>query len=277
MIGVSVKQPPALPTPPPCRNSICTEPKSEPINLTFIQNIGKIQTSSQNEANQCNDGNRPPNSPPINGVNNRPFNYNRTFQMAEAEYASWVSQFTQPIAEANVFWTMYQRHKNDGIYDIKSNRSPYQGNDDDGNFLYGGLMASFGFSLSETQRYSAAYQAIQDSGVAGFPLSIYNFISNTGDNLSDDQMVSRGWRYKKEVHNNNRSDINKPTSCTPLNETSDNNDNGTGGSGGSGGGGKGGNPGTGDGSWPGFPGGGGGGGSWVCFVQEGHPTYCFQE
>lgn len=213
MIGVSVKPAPTLPTPPPCKNGICTEPKYKSINLTFMQSLERLQTSSsQVEATQCNDSNRPPNAPPINKLSNKPFNYNRTFQMAEAEYASWESQFTKPIAEVIVFWTMYQRHKNDAPYDIKSSRSPYQGNADDGNFLYGGLMAAFGFSKSETQRYSAAYQAIQDNGIAGFPLSIYNFITNTGDNLSDDEVVIRGWLYKKEVHNNNRSDLDKPAS-----------------------------------------------------------------
>jgi hypothetical protein len=281
-IIIKSKVPPRID--PPCDGSICYDPKSveDPIFSFGSEPIVSIMSTSASDASQCTDDNRPPHVPPINQSNGSEFNYNKALQLTEAVHASNQSKYTAPVAEVMAFLDMYASHKTGSANDVKSSKSIYYDGSlsaehaaDNGNFLYGGRMAAYGFSEGVTQRASAAYQAISDNGWWGLGQGVVNFVSNSGDNSGDSAVVSRGWKYKQEVQSNNRYDTNN-SSCVDV-DTKEASGGGAGApGGGGGGGGEGGDPG--DSENPGTGGGGGGGGGvWWCFVQVGYTPHCWME
>ncbi|MCG9732374.1 polymorphic toxin type 44 domain-containing protein [Shewanella sp. Isolate13] len=237
---------------------------------------GTVYTSSPaTDVAQCTDQNRPPNPAPVDKVSSVQMSYSDVIRTTQAEYASWKSKFTAPVAEAMAYWSMYQDHKTGGIYDVKSKQSDYNGNADDGNFLYGIRMAAFGFSRNFTERASASYQGIQDYGLnaAGVYASYINFIFNVGDNVGDPEMVAQGWDYKKQVFDANSSERGNSSCVSTAVKGVSIGNAGSGGSGGGSGGTGGGIsiPGNGSG------GSGGSGGAVWCMVQGGVVQYCWRD
>lgn len=235
----------------------------------------KSYSATKSDVSQCTDANRPPKPSPSNKVTGEQLNYNSVFQKAEAQKDSWASKYTLPVAEAAAFWDMYQKHKTAGEYDVKTSASLYDGNADDGNFLYGGRMAAFGFSRDFTVRASASYQGIQDQGlnIVGGSLGFYNFVANTGDNAGDPEMVGRGWDYKTQVQSQNRYDLKSSSCIDAMTKAAI---EGSGGSVGSGGDDS--DVGTGS-DGTSLPGNGGGSGSGTgtvwCLYQKGIMQYCY--
>lgn len=223
---------------------------------------------------QCTDQNRPPNPAPVDQVSGAQMNYSDIIRTTQAEYASWKSKYTAPVAEAMAYWSMYQDHKTAGKYDVKSGQSDYNGNADDGNFLHGLRMAAFGFSRNFTERASASYQGLQDHGLnpVGAYASYAKFVLNTGDNVGDPEMVAQGWDYKKQVFDSNSSEkgnsscVSTSVKGTPI---SNSGPSGSGSTGGANGGGIGlvGNGGAGNGSV----------GTVWCIVQSGIVQYCYRQ
>lgn len=98
-----------------------------------------------------------------------------------------------------------------------------------GNFLYGAVMEAHGFSEGESQRFAAAYQAVQDHGLGfvSFHLGIAQFVFNYGDNPGDKEMVSKGFKYAREV-NKKSGFVLESLSCVPT-DTVDRSEGGEGG------------------------------------------------
>ncbi|MCG9740175.1 polymorphic toxin type 44 domain-containing protein [Shewanella insulae] len=231
--------------------------------------------SPSTDVGQCTDQNRPPNPAPVDTISGKQMSYSDIIRRTQAEYESWKSKYTAPVAEAMAYWSMYQDHKTGGKYDVKSKQSDYNGNADDGNFLYGIRMAAFGFSRNFTERASASYQGIQDYGLnpIGAYASYTNFVYNIGDNVGDPEMVARGWDYKNQVFDANSFEKGN-SSCVSTSVKAVM--NGNAGSGGSGGG-SGGSGGTGGIGLIGNGSGGGDVGAVWCMVQGGVVQYCYRQ
>lgn len=157
---------------------------------------------------QCHALNRPPSPAPYSrDGSGTQLNFNKTLRNEQAWNNRAKFVFSPVGYRAAVYQRLYQNLRTDGIYDVKSSVSPWDGNADFGNFLYGSLMHIYGFSEDEALRFSAAYQAIQDHGskftMASIPHGIFNFLTNTGDGEGDPGMVLRGYNYAKEVYATN--------------------------------------------------------------------------
>lgn len=250
---------------------MCVDPlKIEPISVTTFQaeNNQSSTTSSfddggsfleihtNNEAAQCNDLNRPPTPPPYKRTQpDVQFNLNAVLR----EERRWrnrnivVSLISSPIVGISaVHIHLFQNHKTGAVYDVKSDGSPWTGNEAFGNFLYGAILQVHGFPESAAHRYSSAYQAWQNykSSSGGNPIGAVaqgfaNFITNRGDGDGDHEVISQGYRYAAEVFSQNSNSL-LASSC--VDSQTINNVSGSG-SGGSGGGSGGGSPGDGTVHW----------------------------
>jgi hypothetical protein len=196
------------------------------------------------EADSCLSGqfgNRPPHKPPKSKKNGEYFNYNKTIEKNKLFKQKIELSITNPVEVENfMMLRMYVTSQMGGEYDIKSRNSSWRSNNgaDNGNFLYGLNMASFGFNEDQTMRFSAAYQAIQNaSGTINFASvsqAIDNFMNNSGDNLGDRDMVLRGHRYATQVYPTVENTVNidnEEMSCVDEQTVSDS-DSGSNGGGG---------------------------------------------
>ncbi len=183
---------------------------------------------SYTDAAQCSEANRPP-IPPVPLKKNQAmiFNLSDVLRAEKAFYSNvlnFVSLNYQGLnnpqimmhAQAIIFTRLYNNHRTGAVYDVKSSLSPWAGNADYGNFLFGAVMSVYGFSKDETLRYSAAYQAISNYGYWGAPLGLYNYLKNSGDNPGDPAMVSRGHDYSSQVFANNLADSQSHSCIDPL-------------------------------------------------------------
>lgn len=227
---------------------ICTDPFSQP-NPTLISPlstnavmIGDVVASS---GSQCNADNRPPTPAPYaRDGSGRQLNLNQILRNERTWRArSRVAFSSNPFAiHTATYQRLYQNHKTGAQFDVKSNDSEWDGDMAFGNFLYGAVLHTHGFSLSAAQRYAAAYQAVQDNGnelsMGVITQGIYNYVTNSGDSPGDDELIAKGWRYAREVHSQNPSD-SKSLSCIDERTLSQSSTPGTGGNGGGGDGGSG--------------------------------------
>lgn len=231
---------------------------------------------SMNEASQCTDANRPPEPAPRNRITNEELNINAVLKVSKQWKDEINKTHTLGAQITAAFARMYVMHRVGGALDVAHDSfSKYGGSAEMGNFLYSANARAMGLPASFIIRFSAGYQAISDSGWAGFPQGYYNFTSNSGDNAGDPEQIMRGIRYYDEVHHNNQGDTSS-TSCQDS-QTKNGSNNTGGGAGGVGGGeGGGGNGGGGSITFPGggagWGGGGGGCGTW--FIQKGYPPRC---
>lgn len=197
-------------TPPPSpscnpHNQICINPLASSLAVT-------------EEAAQCNDLNRPPADLPKERDSNAYLDINKELKNTYTTYQSLLNQNVGDsnaiiIAESWAFSRMYLRHKVGAELDVKSDKSKYYNGDPAvGNFIYGAMMQVLGFSEISTQRFSAAYQPIESIGKHAFPLGIYNYVTNSGDNFGDKAEVTRGWKYAAEVWKFNK-DSSYLSSC----------------------------------------------------------------
>lgn len=231
-------------------------------------------TGSINEASQCTDANRPPEPAPRKRDTNEELNINAVLKVSRQWKDEINKTHTHGSQFAAAFARMYVMHRSGGALDVAHTlTTDYVGSAEMGNFLYGANARAMGFTTFFIIRGSAGYQAISDSGWAGFPLGVYNFMSNTGDNLGDPEQTMRGIKYYDEVYQNNRGDTSS-TSCQDSQTLNGTNNTGGGVGGGEGSGGSGGGANT-------FPGGGagwgGGGGSGTCswwLIQPSYPPRC---
>ncbi|MEE2025747.1 polymorphic toxin type 44 domain-containing protein [Alkalimonas mucilaginosa] len=214
---------PTPPAPPPRGECdyiggifICTDPLRAPV-VTSSSNAVLIGDIVALSGPQCNANNRPPTPAPYaRDGSGRQLNLNKILRDEKA----WLTKINTATSNANLrLMVIMQRNLQvfsmGAIYDVKDSLSPWAGNDDFGNFLYGAVMQVQGFSGSDTQRFSAAYQAIQNgNGItwSSATQGIYNFITNTGDETGDPEMVMRGYRYARDIHSQNPSD-SKTLSC----------------------------------------------------------------
>lgn len=243
-------------------------------------NIGEttltaLAATSTNEASQCNDDNRPPESSPKNRISGSELNINAVLRESrawmeniESTHPAYTAQFAAAMARLIVM------HKAGGALDVAhSSTSDYVGSASMGNFLFGANARAMGFSEDVILRGAAFYQAAGKKGWTAFPQGIYNFLSNSGDNPGDPEQTLSGIRYHDEVFMENQSDT-ASASCIDAASVANGSSGGSTGGGGSGGGSGGGGLGG------GYVAGGGGGsgvGTWWCFVQEGQAVYCWKE
>ena len=172
--------------------------------MSPILHTASTRTLSNSDAPECNADNRPPNPSPVNTKNGKSLDYNNMLRRDIGQHHAWISTFSSFHGEALMLLHMYDTSRIGGEYDVKSVRSPYNGDDADGNFIYGARMTAFGFSLDQTIRVSAAYQGVQDLGkVLGAFKGIVNYATNTGDNKGDAEQAARSWKYKTEVFDKN--------------------------------------------------------------------------
>ncbi len=230
---------------------------------------------SMNEASQCTDANRPPEPAPRNRNTNEELNINAVLKVSRQWKNEINKTHTLGAQISAAFARMYVMHRGGGALDVAHDlSSKYGGSAEMGNFLYGANARAMGLPSSFIIRGSAGYQAISDSGWAGFPQGVYNFISNDGDNFGDSEQTMRGIRYYDEVHQNNQGDTSS-TSCQDSQTLNGTNNTGAGGvGGGEGGGNGGGGVNTFPGGGAGWGGGGGGGGCAMWLVQKGYPPRC---
>lgn len=262
--------PPTPPTPPtnPCKGCYTS------YSVGTLPLYMASSTASMNEASQCTDANRPPEPAPKNRNTNEELNINAVLKVSRQWKNEINKTHTHGSEFAAAFARMYVMHRSGGALDVAHTlTTDYVGSAEMGNFLYGANARAMGFPTFVIIRGSAGYQAISDSGWAGFPQGVYNFISNSGDNIGDSEQTMRGIRYYDEVHQNNQGDTSS-TSCQDSQTLNGSNNTGGGVGGGEGGGGNGGGgvntfPGGGAG-W----GGGGGGGCGMWLVQPGFPPRC---
>lgn len=197
---------------------ICFDPQSTPTEFISIpkQSDFFFYTQSTNEAFQisdnanCTDANRPPSQPLVlKDGSGQTLDISQTLRSASAfskakglRSGTPYQRSVWPIHAS--FYHLYHNFKNSAQYDVKSNESIWNGDEDYGNFLYGAYMQQMGFIFEETLRFSAGYQAMQDLGdVLGVPLGLYNFFTNSGDGDGDPEMIERGFKYAEEVHDSN--------------------------------------------------------------------------
>ncbi|QPB82710.1 hypothetical protein CWC22_006760 [Pseudoalteromonas rubra] len=227
--------------------------------------------SSESEASQCNNSNRPPEAMPYGSKEDnkhQQLDLNKLLRQEE-RWQKTVSRMlaTQPgAATTATYYRLYTNHQMGGALDVKSSESPWAGNEDLGNFLYGAVMQVHGFSLDSTHRYAAAYQALQNGKANGENMAqilaqgLINFVTKSGNGPGDAALESRGYRYAEEVYQNNKSD-QRSSSCKDQKTVNAEGGSGNSNSGGSGDGGYGG--------YDGYGGYGGYGGGWEFCTQYG--------
>lgn len=218
---------------------ICTDPLSiqmSPLSTNAVM-IGDAVSSS---GSHCNANNRPPTPAPYaRDGSGRQLNLNQILRDERAWRARAKSAFSSnPFAiHVATYQRLYQNHKTGAQFDVKSNDSEWRGDMEFGNYLYGAVLYTHGFSLSASQRYAAAYQAKQNNGnklsMGVITQGIYNYITNSGDSPGDAEIIAKGWRYANEVHSQNPSD-SKSLSCIDARTLSQASTPGAGGSGGTG-------------------------------------------
>ncbi|MBQ4831903.1 hypothetical protein J8L70_01485 [Pseudoalteromonas sp. MMG010] len=252
-----------------------------PQNLMMMSTSSTSTTGTIGEVAQCNAGNRPPTLPPRARSNGAPLNINSVLRVTR----DWTAKINnelihQDAAIAAIVARGYAMHNFGGALDVAhSSQSDYVGTSSMGNFLYGANLRAMGMSADAIIRLSAGTQSLPSKG---WFQGAVDFVNNSGDNPGDPLEVMRGINYYDEVFSNNQNDSSH-ASCiddqsiandSTLNDAS--NDETSSGSGGGGGEGSGdlGDP---DPDMGGGSGGGGGSGTGWCFVQAGHPTYCWTE
>jgi len=213
---------------------MCMDPLSTPYQSPLSYNevlLGEITFSG---LSQCHALNRPPSPAPYaHDGSGKQFNLNQALRDEQA-WQNRAKLVYSPLGyQAALYQRLYQAHKTNGIYDVKSNASPWHGDADFGNFLFGAIMGIHGFGVDGALRFSAAYQGIQDHNskfnMQSISLGIYNFLLNTGDGEGDPEMVFRGVNYAEEIHRNNPSDT-KSLSCVDQKTMQGTNSGGSGGS-----------------------------------------------
>lgn len=201
-----------------------------------------MELHTNNEAPQCNNSNRPPVAPPYNASQpDIQFNLNGVLR----DERRWrnknilTSLISPIVGVSSVHIRLFQNHRNGAVYDVKSINSPWNGNEDFGNFLYGAILQAHGFPESAAHRYSSAYQAWQDykGSDKGTPFGAVgqgfaNFITNSGDGVGDHEEISQGYRYAEEVFSQNSTSL-LSSSCVDSETIL--NSSGSGGGGGGGG------------------------------------------
>lgn len=201
--------------------------------------VDRVNSLSQNDAATCTEDNRPPTRPPFDKKDpSIKMNINQVINHERAWFYASEHNYTTLVARSMSFLRMYNNHKMNGIYDVKTDSSRWKGNADMGNFLYGAVMEAHGFSESETYRFSAAYQAVQNGNgkinLFSSSQGLMNFVFNYGDNPEDKAMVSKGFKYAREV-NRKGGFVPDSLSCVPT-DTVDRSEGGEGGGATSGGG-----------------------------------------
>ena len=96
----------------------------------------------------------------------RQLNINQTLRQETAwRWQSKVISVLRNLQYIHVatFQRLYRNHKTGGKFDVKSSRSEWMSDQDFGNYLYGAVLHQHGFSLTEAQRYGAAYQSYQNN------------------------------------------------------------------------------------------------------------------
>ena len=201
----------------------CYRPYSAPISAPMhsVYSSGAVSLGQVTLPNaiQCKSTNRPPSPAPYkndkSGTEMKINDILRT-EISWRNKARWLLAVNAVAYPAITHQRLYSLLRTNGVYDVKSDESPWQGDADFGNFLYGTIMQAHGFSGDLALRYSAGYQAIQDHNnkftYASVTQGIYNFITNTGDGAGDPEMVMRGFNYAKEVFSKNSQDT-KSLSC----------------------------------------------------------------
>jgi uncharacterized membrane protein YgcG len=203
--------------------------------------VGNVLASSTPE---CNADNRPLTPAPFaKDGSGRQFNLNKVLREETAwRRETFLISMANPIhVQIATFQRLYQNHKTGGKFDVKteSGKSEWLGDMEFGNFLYGAILRQHGFTLSEAQRYGAAYQAFQNNdhklSMKVMAQGIRNFITNTGDSPGDKEIIARGFRYARDVYSKNPSDSNS-MSCIDQRTLDQAGSGGGGGGGGEGGG-----------------------------------------
>lgn len=220
--------------------NLCNDPLSG--------NMEPFTTGSNSEladASQCTADNRPPSPLPYKPQQDsvRKFDLNNALRQASAYresrgFNSWQMLVSPAISTSGTIYHMYSNFRNESDFNFKSIESPWTSGEDFGNFFYGAYMQQMGFSLSQAQRFSAAYQPISEEGFSLPAMSsgLYNYFSNSGDGDGDPEMVERGWSYGKEVFEENH-DTSSQTLCVDSQTIANFHSGGGGGAGGGSGGG----------------------------------------
>ena len=103
----------------PCRG--CSDQKSARSSYSMgIMTYAAASTSTSSTTSyasspgtdlaQCTDQNRPPNPAPVDKVSGAQMSYSDIIRTTQAEYASWKTKYTAPVAESMAYWSMYQDH-----------------------------------------------------------------------------------------------------------------------------------------------------------------------
>ena len=194
---------------------LCVIPQREPTNpiSSNLQSlsavlVGNVLASSEP---QCNDSNRPLTPAPYaKDGSGRQLNLNQILRQETAW--RWQAKVISVLGNLQyihvaTFQRLYQNHKTGGKFDVKSSRSEWISDQEFGNYLYGAILHQHGFSLTEAQRYGAAYQAYQNNNhqltMSAMQQGIRNFMTNTGDSEGDKEIIAKGFRYARDVHSQN--------------------------------------------------------------------------
>ncbi|MCH8493464.1 MAG: hypothetical protein LAT53_09560 [Idiomarina sp.] len=186
-----------------------------------------LGTETMSEALECNDSNRSLTPAPFRGDGSGvEMNVNQILRNERAwatkNAASGVTMGTGGLMKALAanHLRLFQNHRSNALYDVKSDLSIWDGDMEFGNFLYGAVLRAHGFPEDLSLRYAAAYKAWQDyrngagssNAVGAIAQGIVNFITNTGDSEGDQALISRGYHYAKEVWEKNKNDL-RAMSC----------------------------------------------------------------
>ncbi|GLS83244.1 polymorphic toxin type 44 domain-containing protein [Paraferrimonas haliotis] len=182
------------PTPPPvggggtCNNGICQDERS-----LFVAPL----------AMQCTSNEQSPGTPSNFNINRNIKFFERLSEALNTIDSSSVSNGAAIIGSA--FCSGCE-------FDLKNNPQ-YNADEAFGNWFFGAVAATLGFSKDEAVRLAAMAQSYQDNGWSS--QMIYNYLNSSGDNSGDPELVIRGYDYKTNIYDADPDNETNSDSCSP--------------------------------------------------------------